>query len=91
MWGPKEALILTVIETLAPTTTPDDADCQEERQNFFEKEETRFDVGIYDKQRQMGKTMMQTLGRRKTITILLGGREYADTTTTEYAGDKKCW
>ena len=37
MWGPEEALILTVIETLAPKTTPEDVYREDGTQNLAER------------------------------------------------------
>ena len=48
LWGPKEALILTVLGTLAPrtTTTPEDDDRKKEATEFGGREETRLDNAI---------------------------------------------
>ena len=37
MWGPEEALILTVIETLAPKTTPEDVYREDGTQDLAER------------------------------------------------------
>ena len=37
MWGPEEALILTVIEMLAPKTTPEDVYREDGTQNLAER------------------------------------------------------
>ena len=42
--GPKEALILTVLETVALKTTPEDADREDDNS---EEKETRLDVAIF--------------------------------------------
>ena len=48
VWGPKEALILTVLETEAPKTTPDDVDREEGTQNMAEKKKQDSTWGGYD-------------------------------------------
>ena len=58
LWGPKEALILTVLRTLAlrTTTTPEDDNRIKEATEFGGKEGTRLDHAFYNKQKtEIGK------------------------------------
>ena len=84
MWGPKEAQILTVLKTLAPKTTPKDADREDE--DLTEKEKQDKTSRFFDKQKTLGieeQRRLQNNADHRTMPIA----EQRRLQITDYAGE----